>query len=328
MEQKLTPRRILRTTHYTSHITKYILHVAYVNIYHIYRHITLIHIVVIHCKAWNLYQWGLIVLCVCVKGNDPGTFIMRDTTQHRPLKKSITLFEAFWGYEIHEAWSFHSTGPLSPAQTIQAFWMLCCPESLQKVTEDSPRCLLHKPVAATGPRIVCQKAEDRSRKKCNVKTERTSETMLHVVHLHTRTSSGVPDFHTLFLQTIKGVTWGIPPKLNIIIFLFTSPKSGPNIKFCFFHISILTLPTCESMACWSCCSCKADPSNTGSTAKRRSRSFVGFFFPSRQGGWFLVFFFVCPQPAGRCSIQALPWKVKRNVVENRGFLDLQIGKRI
>lgn len=111
-------------------------------------------------------------------------------------------------------------------------------------------------------------------------------------------ASRIPDFATLFLQTIKGATWGIAPKLNIIIFLFTSPKSGPNIKFCFFHISILTLPTCESMACWSCCSCKADPSNTGSTAKRRSRSFVGFFFSSRQGGWFFGVFFCLP-PACR-----------------------------
>ena len=187
-------------------------------------------------------------VCVCVKGNDPGTFIMRDTTQHRPLKKSITLFEAFWGYEIHEAWSFHSTGPLSPPQTIRAFWRFGC-FAVLRVCKKSQKTA--QDVSFTNqwpqqvPRSVCQKAEDRSRKKCNVKTERTSETMLHVVHLHTRTSSGIPDFHTLFLQTIKGATWGIPPKHHCISFP-QAPKVVQISKFCFFHISIFSNPTCAN----------------------------------------------------------------------------------
>lgn len=157
-----------------------------------------------HKKKWHLHH----------EGYHPASSIEKT---HHP-------FLSVLGLKFHEARGFHSTGPLSPPQSIQAFWnfwMLCCPESLQKVTEDSPRCLLRKPVAATSPRIVCQKAEHRPRKKCMSK-QSTSETMLHVVHVHTRTSSGIPDF-----------CYSIPPNdfgqhevlhLNIIICLFTSPE--------------------------------------------------------------------------------------------------------
>ena len=73
---------------------------------------------------------------------------------------------------------------------------------------------------------------------------------------------------------------------------FHKPRIYPNIKFSLDVSILFDNPTCESMACWSCCSCKADPSNTGSTAKRRSRScwrlgcarliFLDFFAPSLQ----------------------------------------------
>lgn len=180
MEQKLTPRRILHTTHYTSHITKYI-----------YTYMYMLHIYTNRCDSLQGMKPRTIrtdsTLCVCQR---EWSWHLHHEGYHpaSSIEKTHHPFLSVLGLKFHEAWSFHSTGPLSPPQTIRAFWMLCCPESLQKVTEDSPRCLLHKPVAATGPRSVCQKAEDRSRKKCNVKTECTSETMLHVVHLRTRTS--------------------------------------------------------------------------------------------------------------------------------------------